>query len=215
MNITVALVESELLIRKALNELLESFGGITVIADTDTAQLLLDSISKRTHIPDVCIMSSTGFMTKDMEAVREMKKKYGTIKILVAASHFHELTIAKLLHEKIDGFLLKSAEPKELKKAVFVMHKIGTYWPQSLRAALSELSEIGSASYPDMSLSQKYYRFLELCLEDLTYQEIGERMGVRPRTVEGYRDYLFQKWNVSSRSSLVLFAIKNGIIELK
>ena len=212
MNITVALIENQLLVRIALKGLLESFGGITVITDTDTGQRFLDSISELSRVPDVCIICSTGYMTKDIEAVREMKKKFGTINVMVMASHFHELTIAKLLYEKVDGFLLKSADPKELKKAVLVVHKIGTYWPQSLQAVLSEIS---NANYTNVSISQKYFQFLELCLEDLTYHEIGRKMGISIRIIDGYRDTLFKKCKVGSRLSLVMFAIRNGIIELK
>ncbi|MBL7749345.1 MAG: helix-turn-helix transcriptional regulator, partial [Chitinophagaceae bacterium] len=57
--------------------------------------------------------------------------------------------------------------------------------------------------------------FLKLAASELTYKEIAEQMHVSPRTIDGYRDDLFEKLNIKSRVGLVLYAIKNGIVTVQ
>jgi DNA-binding CsgD family transcriptional regulator len=65
-----------------------------------------------------------------------------------------------------------------------------------------------------LGLSEKEIKFLKLVCTELTYKEIADKMCVSPRTVDGYRDSLFEKLNSKSRVGLVLFAIKNGIVKV-
>ncbi|HMP92120.1 MAG TPA: LuxR C-terminal-related transcriptional regulator, partial [Phnomibacter sp.] len=65
-----------------------------------------------------------------------------------------------------------------------------------------------------VSLTAKEEEFLKLASTELTYKEIAERMHVSPRTVDGYRDLLFDKLGVKSRVGLVLFSLKRGIASL-
>jgi DNA-binding CsgD family transcriptional regulator len=64
-------------------------------------------------------------------------------------------------------------------------------------------------------LNEKELRFLKLAASELTYKEIAEQMHLSPRTIDGYRDELFEKLNIKSRVGLVLFAIKNGIVSMQ
>lgn len=64
------------------------------------------------------------------------------------------------------------------------------------------------------SLSEREIKFLRLARTDLTYVEIADRMCVSPRTVDGYRETLFEKLNAKSRTSMVLEALRLGVIEL-
>jgi DNA-binding CsgD family transcriptional regulator len=61
-------------------------------------------------------------------------------------------------------------------------------------------------------LNYREVEFLKLACTEMTYKEIAEYMYVSPRTIDGYRDILFEKLGIKSRVGLVLFAIKNGII---
>ncbi|MBD0288749.1 MAG: helix-turn-helix transcriptional regulator, partial [Flavisolibacter sp.] len=63
-------------------------------------------------------------------------------------------------------------------------------------------------------LNEKEIQFLKLCCTEMTYKEIADVMHVSPRTVDDYRDKLFEKLNVKNRVGLVLFAIKNGIVKM-
>ena len=64
-------------------------------------------------------------------------------------------------------------------------------------------------------ISKKELQFLKLCCSELTYKEIADQMFVSPRTVDNYREALFLKLNLKSRSGLVLYAIQNGIFNFE
>jgi DNA-binding CsgD family transcriptional regulator len=65
-----------------------------------------------------------------------------------------------------------------------------------------------------MQLSEKETEFLKLSCTELTYKEIADQLCVSPRTVDSYRDTLFEKLNIKTRVGLVMYAVKNGIVEL-
>lgn len=65
-----------------------------------------------------------------------------------------------------------------------------------------------------IQINERELEFLKLAASDLTYKEIGDKMCCSPRTVEGYRDSLFEKFQVNSRLGLVLIALRQGLIKL-
>jgi len=65
-----------------------------------------------------------------------------------------------------------------------------------------------------LKLNSREIEFLKLACTEMSYKEIAEKMFLSPRTIEGYRDSLFEKLNLRSRVGLVLFAIKNGIVNV-
>ena len=65
-----------------------------------------------------------------------------------------------------------------------------------------------------VSLNDREIEFLKLACTEMTYKEIADYMYLSPRTIDGYRDALFEKLGIKNRVGLVLFAIKNGIIKV-
>jgi DNA-binding NarL/FixJ family response regulator len=85
-----------------------------------------------------------------------------------------------------------------------------SYFPCYLKANYLFDSTINETIH----INDREKEFLSLCTSELTYKEIAEKMNVKTRTVDNYRDNLFEKLNVVSRTGLVLYAIKNKIVKL-
>lgn len=64
-------------------------------------------------------------------------------------------------------------------------------------------------------LNERELEFLRLVCSEWTYKEIADRMYLSPRTIDGYRDALFEKLNVKTRVGLVMYAIRTGIVKLR
>lgn len=68
--------------------------------------------------------------------------------------------------------------------------------------------------HPSLQLSERELTFLKLICSEKTYKEIADEMNVSPRTIDSYRDNVFEKLQIKSRVGLVMFAIKNGIVTI-
>jgi DNA-binding CsgD family transcriptional regulator len=79
---------------------------------------------------------------------------------------------------------------------------------------LNQTNNQGAALTKTLGLNDRELEFLKLACTELTYKEIAEKMFLSPRTIDGYRDALFEKLEIKTRVGLVLFAIKNGIVKV-
>ena len=66
----------------------------------------------------------------------------------------------------------------------------------------------------ETALSANELQFLKLACTERTYKEIAEEMNLSPKTIDGYRDTLFKKIGIKSRTGLVVYAVKNGYFEV-
>jgi DNA-binding NarL/FixJ family response regulator len=80
--------------------------------------------------------------------------------------------------------------------------------------SINHMEEDGNETKIVLQLNEREIEFLKLASTEMTYKQIANQMHLSPRTIDGYRDALFEKLNVKSRIGLVLFAIKNGIVQL-
>ena len=109
-------------------------------------------------------------------------------------------------------------EPTELRSAMEAILSKGFYYSEMVTGRLihsiNTMDEEDSVAKNITGLSDREAEFLKLAATELTYKEIAEQMHLSPRTIDGYRDALFEKLNIKSRVGLVLFAIKNGIVKM-
>jgi DNA-binding NarL/FixJ family response regulator len=125
--------------------------------------------------------------------------------------HKHEFAIIKMFRSGANGYLLKNCNPTELQKAIITIHEKGLYFSEIVS---NHLFHRIKNTYLLPSLTEKEIQLLKLCYSDLTYKEIGVKMGVSERSVAGYRDNLFKKFEVNSRPALVVCAIKMGLVAI-
>lgn len=67
---------------------------------------------------------------------------------------------------------------------------------------------------PMLVLNERELEFMRLVCTEWTYKEIADRMYLSPRTIDGYRDALFEKLNVRTRVGLAMFAVRHGIVDI-
>jgi DNA-binding NarL/FixJ family response regulator len=116
------------------------------------------------------------------------------------------------------GYVLKDAEPAELKQAFDEVLSRGYYYNdlisrkiiQSVNLLMDDKNNLGTFA----RLSDRELAFMQLACSEKTYADIAKEMFVSERTVDGYREALFKKLDISSRVGLVMYAIKNGIVKL-
>ena len=119
--------------------------------------------------------------------------------------------VLQMLKIGVSGYILKDAEPVEFEKALQKVSEGEVYYPEFVTRHL--ITNFNS-KLENIKLNPREIEFLRLTGTELTYKEIAETMTISVRTVDSYRDQLFEKLQIKSRVGLVLYSIKNKLIEL-
>jgi two-component system invasion response regulator UvrY len=206
--IKIALADDHAMLRKSLKVVIDSMPEFEVVADEDNGQLLLEKIVNLKELPDICIVDVNMPRMNGYETTAALKKKFPDLKILALSMYDNEQSIIRMLRAGASGYLLKDSEPEELKRALLEIFDHDFYQSDIVRGQM--LRSINR----EKDLSENELQFLKLCCTELTYKEIAEKMFKSPRTIDGYRDQLFVKLGATTRSGLVMYAIKTGLVPI-
>jgi two-component system invasion response regulator UvrY len=215
--VKIGLIDDHTLFRKGLANLIEMVGHqYHVVLEADNGLDLQKKISKE-NIPDLVLLDINMPGMDGFECVRWLSDKYPLIKILVVSMIETEEAIVRMLRMGVKGYLCKDIEPKELSEALQAVLNKGYYFTDFITGKLLHSLQQENVTSPSFNLVQMNDReknFIQLACSDLTYNEIAARMYLSPKTIDGYRDSLFEKFNVKSRVGLALYAVKHGIVQL-
>ncbi|RYY52632.1 MAG: response regulator transcription factor [Chitinophagaceae bacterium] len=212
--IKVAIADDHTLLRKALASLINTFEGYQVVIEADNGKELRSSIQQHV-IPDIALVDVNMPEMDGFEITQWLKKNYPHIKVLVLTMLSDEKTIIKMFRLGAKGYLLKNTDPGELKQAFDSVINKDVYLSEYVSGKLvSGLHHDPEPMAKEVVLNEKEREFLRWTCSELSYREIAEKMYLSPRTVDDYRQSLFLKLKVHSRVGLVMYAIKNGIVEI-
>jgi two-component system, NarL family, invasion response regulator UvrY len=159
---------------------------------------------------DVNMPESDGY-----ETARWIYKNYPQVKVLALSMFSDEGTIIRMLRLGAKGYIMKNADPEELKLALDSVLKKDFYLSEYISGKIiSGLHKDIDMPEEPISLNEKEREFLRWVCTELTYKDIAAKMFVSPRTVDDYRNSLFEKLKVKTRIGLVLYAIRNGLVEV-
>lgn len=214
---TVALIDDHVLLRNGLANLIESFGDYKVLFQADNGKQFIESLQKGI-VPDIVLIDINMPIMDGHETTIWIRENNYKINILALSMYDDENSIIKMFKAGAKGYILKDCDPSELRSALQALVTKGFYYNETITGKLihtiNTLDEKEIQSRMLAKLNDREITFLKLVCTELTYKEIAEKMFVGPRTVDGYRDSLFEKLEVKSRVGLVMFAIKNGVITL-
>jgi DNA-binding NarL/FixJ family response regulator len=140
-----------------------------------------------------------------------LKENYPEIRMVVLSMLEDPEKVLTMLKFGAKGYLLKDSEPYEFEQALQKVSVGEVYYPEFVtRLLINSFNQTSG----QVTLQTRELEFLKLAASELTYKEIATQMCISIRTVDGYRDQLFEKLGVKSRIGLVLYAIKNKHIVL-
>jgi two-component system, NarL family, invasion response regulator UvrY len=211
----IALVDDHTLLRKGLASLIQSFETYNVILEADNGKDFISKLSPDS-LPDLVLMDINMPEMDGYQASSWLKENYPEIKVLALSMYDNESAIIRMFRAGAKGYILKDCDPMELKTALHSIIRKGFYYSEMITGSLIHNinSKTDDHSSGPKGLSEREISFLKLVCSELTYKEIADRMFFSPRTIDGYRDALFEKLNVKTRVGLVLYAIKFGIVNL-
>ncbi len=226
--IKLMLVDDHDVIRTGLRSFLETQPGLEVVAEADNGREALNLV-KDTQ-PDIVLMDITMPDMDGIEATQKLKKIYPKCQVLVLTVHSDKQYFMKMLEAGASGYITKQAAADELVSAIKTVAEGHIYLQPALARWLLEdyqrlVKSVGPPAPEDASgqskyavdldiLSERERQVLELVAEGLNNNDIGEQLELSPKTIARHRERIMGKLNMHSRTELVKFAIRTGLISL-
>lgn len=215
MSIRIFLVDDHDVIRVGLRMLLEDESDLEIIGEAGSASEAINKVSSLR--PDVILMDVGLPDLSGIEATRKIKELYPEIKIVALTIHEDEEYFFKMLDAGASGYVPKRAAPDELMTAIRVAASGEVYLYPSL-AKLLVKDYLGQTRTEQTEaaldgLTPRESEVLTLLAEDATNSDIGDTLGISPKTVARHRENIMGKLNLHSRTELVKYAIRKGIIK--
>ena len=215
---SLALADDHAMLRKALITSLEN-SGFQIVAEASNGRELIEKLSiPQSKDPDIILLDILMPEKNGFEVCEWVKQYKPLIRILILSMNDDEESILRMIKSGARGFISKDDEPSVLIKALNDVMKTGYYFSKSVSGKI--IHDLQKQNNPDdfpsaiSTLTIREMEFLQFNCSELTYKEIAGKMLVSPRTIENYRDTLFQKLNVKTRLGLALISIKKGWVKL-
>jgi len=214
-SVSVAIVDDHKLFCRSLEVMVNRFKGFSVLFTASDGLDFINKLQKQLRTPDIVIMDQYMPIMDGTATILWLKENFPEISIIALSINYNENVVLNMARNGVKAFLLKDADLNEFKDALEIVSKGGHYYPNYVtHYLLKGVSKPDSETVFDpRELKQFEIDFLRLVSTELTYKEIAETMNISPRTVDGYRDQLFEKLGLKSRVGLVLYAVRNRIIE--
>jgi DNA-binding NarL/FixJ family response regulator len=206
----VVLVDDHLIFRESLRKLLESEKRASVIAETSNGKLFLEVLEE--NAPDLVLMDISMPVMDGIEASQLALKKYPTLKILILSSYGDEKHYFKLMEAGVKGFVLKSSGILELSRAMDEIMAGGSWFSRELLQKV--IINISKPTQKEAGISERELEVLKYICEGHTNDEIAEKLHLSSETIKWHRNNLLSKTCCKNTASLVMYSIKNKIINV-
>ncbi|WP_264521732.1 response regulator transcription factor [Flavobacterium sp. N1994] len=206
---TIAIVDDHLLIAQALKGIISNFENFEVVFECENGKDLIHKIETSKVIPDIVMLDISMPEMNGFDTALWLKENYPAIKIMALSMQNDEQSVIKMIRNGARSYLLKNTHSKELEIALNKLIEDGFFYPDwASKIIYSNMN--GTTSGSISKLTEREKEFLKYTITEMSYKEIAELMCCSPRTVESYRDNLFEKLELKTRVGLAVYAIKNG-----
>jgi len=211
----IAIVDDHTMFRKGLAVLINLFARYRVILDVANGKELTEQLLPDL-LPDIVLLDIHMPVMDGYATAAWLRSNHPGTRVMALSTMDSDMAIIKMIHQGARGYILKDADPKELQLAFDEILDKGYYYNEILtRKVMQSIHQENAESgngFP--KLTDRELEFLHHACSEKNYQQIAREMFLSERTVDGYRESLFKKFNVSNRVGLVLYAIKNQLVKL-
>jgi DNA-binding NarL/FixJ family response regulator len=224
-HIKIGIVDDHNLFRKGLIKLInlgDKNNKYSILFEAENGADLSEKLNKKS-LPDIILMDIDMPDMDGYETVSWLQKYHPGINVLVISMFESEKEIVRMMKLKVKGYLSKNIKVEDMHTALEAITDKGFYYTDAVAEIMAkelqkENTEERAGSGPDISssinLSENERRFIKLACSELTYQQIADKMNLSVKTIEGYRESLFQKFCLKNRVSLAMFAVRNGLVDI-
>ncbi|OLA59934.1 MAG: DNA-binding response regulator [Roseburia sp. CAG:10041_57] len=212
--IRVLIADDHKMVREGLRRILEFDGEIQVIDEADNGEECINKI--RSSKPDIVLLDINMPVMNGIEALQEIRKKKLKTKVIILTVHNEIEYLLRAVDIGIDGYVLKDSDAHELIRAVTSVYEGDKFIQPSLIPLLnSKLIARDLDAERLEQLSKREIEVLKLVAVGMFNKEIGVELGISERTVKNHLSSIFKKIDSSDRTQAAVFAIRNGLVDIK
>ncbi|WP_430816898.1 response regulator transcription factor [Carboxylicivirga sp. RSCT41] len=212
--VQIFLVDDHRIFREGMKSLIEMEGVGKVCGEASNGKEFLTAIED--NVPDLVLMDISMPVMNGIETTKFAVERHPDIKVIALSMHGDEEYYYKMIESGVKGFLLKDSGIKEIERAIDSVLDGDSYFSNELlRRIITNINNPDKKEVANTSdLSKREQEVLVEICNGLTNDEIAEKLFISAQTVKGHRSNLLSKTNCRNSASLVMYAIKNKIIEL-
>lgn len=210
--IQIAIIDNHTLFRQGMISLLDDFKEINILFDAENGEDMISKL-KKFPLPEIVLMDITMPVMDGYKATAWLKENHPAVKVLALSMSDEDKPIINMLKSGAVGYMLKESKIRDVVYAMQNIQKHGYYLNELVSGKLLyTMQNKNTSADKSKELTSNELTFLKLSCSELTYRQIADEMNLSPHTIDNYRESLFQKFGLKSRTGMVLFAIKNQII---
>lgn len=210
---TIVIIDDHVLIANALSSIMSNFTQFEVLYTCEHGLDFQEKL-KTKPIPDIVLLDISMPIMDGFETAKWIRETHPNVLVMALSMQEDEQSLIKMIKNGSKGYMLKNVHPLELEKALNGLVKNGHFFPDwAASKVFTSIREDTIDASSKLNLSERETEFLKYTVTEMNYKEISEKMFCSPRTIENYRDSLFEKLELKTRVGLAVYALKNGYVE--
>jgi DNA-binding NarL/FixJ family response regulator len=210
--IRVLLADDHQVVRNGIRAFLEETGDIIVVAEAEDGEQAIKLIGSQ--CPDVVVLEIRMPRCNGLEVIRWVRRQGMPVGLLILTAYDDDPYLMAAVEEGVDGYLLKTADAKEIVQAVHNVHEGRTVLdPTVVGKLMSVIANASEAQTRREELTPREMDVLREAARGLTNKAIGSELSISERTVRGHLANVFLKLDARNRTEAVMKAMRLGLIE--
>lgn len=214
--IKVLLADDHELFRDGFKMLIKKQQDIEIIGEAENGRELVN-LAKELK-PDVIVTDIKMPVLDGIEATKTLTKQFPGIGIIALSMFDDEFLIVDMLEAGAKGYLLKNAQKEEIFEAIRSVYNNETYYCNKTSTRLAQMiAKSGFNPYHKkqrVDFSERELEIMRLICQEYSNKEIGEKLFISTRTVEGHRNKIQDKIKAKNMAGIIIYAVKHGIYKL-
>lgn len=215
--INIAIAEDEHLVREGFKSIIDNHPQLNVVFCASEGETLVEFLRQTAHHVAIVILDLNMPGLNGIETTKKLQQLYPELRVIILTSYDTPSLIINLIRLGVSGYVLKNEAPEVLINTILQVHQNGFHHDEKvidvLRQHAIQPFSAKSANFQSIQFTKREIEVLALICQEKTTQEIADQLFISPRTVEGHRNNMLIKTGVKNSVGLVLYAIKNKLIE--
>lgn len=213
--ITVGIADDHEMFRHSIVTSINDNSAFKVILEASHGKELIDRLKTSDQLPEILIIDIMMPIMDGYQTISYLKEHYPNQRCIAFSVKNDFVSVFKMIKNGAKAYIKKDCSTEQFFKTLTMVHSEGIYHDSFVANSLLEYVSADSEEKSITNeLSERELEFISTACSDLTYKQVADLMSVSLRTVDSFRDSVFDKINVKSRAGMVLYAIKKGIFKI-